>query len=84
MSDCILGCRDAGGAFGKRQATKEEEYFRQLVKSPLSCLTLNSLLWTYLISPHFALKLWPLLWSSTLIECCGFLFVRRTKLSLKL
>ena len=23
--------RDAGGAFGKRQATKEEEYFRKLV-----------------------------------------------------
>jgi len=23
--------RDAGGAFGKRQAAKEEEYFRKLV-----------------------------------------------------
>jgi len=23
--------REAGGAFGKRQATKEEEYFRKLV-----------------------------------------------------
>lgn len=24
--------RDAGGAFGKRQAAREEEYFRNLVK----------------------------------------------------
>ena len=37
------GCvRDAGGAFGKRQATKEEEYFRQLNKSQLETLK-NSL-----------------------------------------
>lgn len=30
--------RDAGGAFGKRQATKEEEYFRQQTKSQLETL----------------------------------------------
>jgi len=30
--------RDAGGAFGKRQAAKEEEYFRNLNKSQLDAL----------------------------------------------
>jgi len=30
--------RDAGGAFGKRQAAKEEEYFRNLNKSQLDQL----------------------------------------------
>jgi len=30
--------RDAGGAFGKRQAAKEEEYFRNLNKSQLDSL----------------------------------------------
>jgi len=30
--------RDAGGAFGKRQAAKEEEYFRNLSKSQLDSL----------------------------------------------
>lgn len=30
--------RDAGGAFGKRQAAKEEEYFRQLNKQQLETL----------------------------------------------
>lgn len=35
--------RDAGGAFGKRQATKEEEYFRKLNQSQLEVLQ-NSLI----------------------------------------
>jgi len=30
--------RDAGGAFGKRQAAKEEEYFRNLNRSQLDAL----------------------------------------------
>lgn len=30
--------RDAGGAFGKRQAAKEEEYFRQLNKQQIETL----------------------------------------------
>jgi len=30
--------RDAGGAFGKRQAAKEEEYFRNLNQSQLDAL----------------------------------------------
>jgi len=30
--------RDAGGAFGKRQAAKEEEYFRNLNKNQLDAL----------------------------------------------
>jgi len=28
---CMHLIREAGGAFGKRQATKEDEYFRKLV-----------------------------------------------------
>jgi len=30
--------RDAGGAFGKRQAAKEDEYFRNLSKSQIDAL----------------------------------------------
>jgi len=33
--------RDAGGAFGKRQAAKEEEYFRNLNKSQLDALKIS-------------------------------------------
>jgi len=31
LMHCMFLIREAGGAFGKRQATKEEEYFRKMV-----------------------------------------------------
>ena len=39
--------RQAGGAFGKKEAAQEEQYFRKLVSSMFFCIKSVSLIFTF-------------------------------------